>query len=299
MMMPTPETAARNDVVFLLDVDNTLLDNDRFAADLTARLKKDFGAAARDRYWAIYAELSAELGYADYLGALQRCRSGLEDHPGLLEMSAFLLKYPFEQRLFPRALDAIAHLGTMGAPAVLSDGDVVFQPWKIQRSGIWAAVEGRVLIYPHKERRLEAVQRRFPASHYVMIGDKPRLLAAMKRSLGEMLTTVFVRQGHYAAESAGNAIAPPPDRSLERSAASWIASSCLSGDDHEPRLHPAAVSPAFRSSPLVRDGHVRARATSDAGAASPHRRQQAGHLRGVQASPRDRAAGGARRHPGR
>lgn len=204
------------DVAFLLDVDNTLLDNDRFAADLGARLDQAFGTAERDRYWRIYGELRDAFGYADYLASLQRFRVGLEDDPQLLQMSAFLLEYPFEERLYPHALEVIAHLRTMGAPAVLSDGDVVFQPRKIQRSGIWAAVEGRVLIYPHKERRLEGVQRRCPASHYVMVGDKPRLLAAMKRSLGEKLTTVFVRQGHYAAESAGGATLPPPDLSPER-----------------------------------------------------------------------------------
>jgi FMN phosphatase YigB (HAD superfamily) len=203
------------DVVFLLDVDNTLLDNDRFAADLGARLEQAFGAAERDRYWAIYAELRDQLGYADYLATLQRFRVGLEDHPQLLQMSAFVLEYPFEERLYPHALDVIAHLRTMGAPAVLSDGDVVLQPRKIQRSGIWAAVEGRVLIYPHKERMLEGVQRRCPASHYVAAGDKPRLLAAMKRAFGERLTTMFVRQGHYAAESAGSTLDPPPDLALE------------------------------------------------------------------------------------
>jgi FMN phosphatase YigB (HAD superfamily) len=203
-------------VAFLLDVDNTLLDNDRFTADLGARLEQAFGTAERERYWRIYAALRDAFGYADYLATLQRFRVGLEDDPQLLRMSAFLLEYPFEERLYPHALDVIAHLRTMGAPAVLSDGDVVFQPRKIHRSGIWAAVEGRVLIYPHKERRLEAVQRRCPASHYVMVGDKPRVLAAMKRSLGEKLTTVFVRQGHHAAESAGGATLPPPDLSLER-----------------------------------------------------------------------------------
>jgi FMN phosphatase YigB (HAD superfamily) len=203
------------DVVFLLDVDNTLLDNDRFATDLGERLQQSFGATERNRYWAIYRELYQELGYADSLATLQRFRVGLEDDPDLLQLSAFLLEYPFAARLYPHALDVIAHLRTMGAPAVLSDGDVVFQPRKIQRSGIWNAVEGRVLIYPHKERRLEAVQRRCPASHYVMVGDKPRLLAAMKGALGTKLTTVFVRQGHYAAEPADRAIDPLPDLSFE------------------------------------------------------------------------------------
>lgn len=201
-------------VVFLFDVDNTLLDNDRFAADLSARLARDFGADGHDRYWALYAKLRDELGYADYLATLQAFRAGRDNDPHLLGMSSFLLEYPFAQRLYPRALEALAHLGTLGLPVVLTDGEVVFQPRKIQRSGIWDAVAGRVLITLHKERRLELVQRRFPAGHYVMIEDKPQLLAAMKQVLGAKLTTVFVCQGHYAAESEGMAINPAPDMTI-------------------------------------------------------------------------------------
>ncbi|MDQ3187913.1 MAG: HAD family hydrolase [Pseudomonadota bacterium] len=207
---------AAHDVAFLLDVDNTLLDNDRFGADLGAHLEKLFGALERKRYWDIHDTLRAEVDYADYLGALQRFRFGLQDDPELLQLSSFLLEYPFADRLFPRALDAIAHLAAMGAPVVLSDGDVVFQPRKIQRAGIWAAVEGRVLITVHKERALQSVQRRFPASHYVMVDDKPQLLAAGKRVLGAKLTTVFVRQGHYAIESKDEDIDPQPDITIER-----------------------------------------------------------------------------------
>ena len=151
--------------VFLLDVDNTLLDNDRFAADLGARLEQGFGAAERDRYWAIYDALRDERGYADYPGALQEFRSGFDESPDLLQMSAFMLDYPFANRLYPRTLDAIKYLRTLGLPVVLSDGDVVFQPRKVQRSGIWDAVQGRVLIYVHKERMLDDMQRRFLASH--------------------------------------------------------------------------------------------------------------------------------------
>jgi FMN phosphatase YigB (HAD superfamily) len=207
---------ATGEVVFLLDVDNTLLDNDRFAADLGARLEQGFGAAGRDRYWALYAKQRDQLGYADYLGALEAFRAGLDDEPDLLQMSAFLLEYPFAQRLYPHALEAIAHLGTLGLTVVLSDGDVVFQPRKVQRSGIWDAVAGRVLIPLHKQRALEAMQRRYPAAHYVMIDDKPQLLAAMKQVLGARLTTVFVRQGHYALESADMTIDPAPDLGVER-----------------------------------------------------------------------------------
>ena len=215
-MTTLPFITVKPGVVFLLDADNTLLDNDRFAADLRARLEQTFGAAECGRYWMLYADLRKQLGYADYLATLQTFRIGLDDDPDLLRMSAFLLDYPFAERLYPRALEAIAHLHAIGLPVVLSDGDVVFQPRKIQRSGIWDTVEGRVLIYLHKERMLPAMQQRFPASHYVMVDDKPQLLAAMKQALGDRLTTVFVRQGHYAAEATNTTIDPPPDRTIKR-----------------------------------------------------------------------------------
>jgi FMN phosphatase YigB (HAD superfamily) len=201
--------------VFLLDVDNTLLDNDRFAADLGERLEQAFGPAERARYWAIFGRLREQLGLADYLGTLQAFRTGLDDHPELLAMSEFLLEYPFSARVFPRALEAVARLGELGRPVVLSDGDIVFQPRKIQRSGIWDAVDGRVMIYLHKERVLDHMQQRFPANHYVMVDDKPNLLAAMKSVLKSKLTTVFVRQGHYALDPAANSVAPAPDMTIE------------------------------------------------------------------------------------
>lgn len=204
------------EVVFLLDVDNTLLDNDRFAADLGARLETAFGVSERERYWTIFGRLREQLGLADYLGSLQIFRTGLDDHPDLLAMSEFLLEYPFTARLFPQALEAVAHLRRLGRPVVLSDGDIVFQPRKIQRSGIWDAVEGRVMIYLHKERVLDHVQQRYPADHYVMVDDKPNLLAAMKSVLGSKLTTVFVRQGHYAHAAEPKPVDPPPDMAIER-----------------------------------------------------------------------------------
>jgi FMN phosphatase YigB (HAD superfamily) len=204
------------DVTFLLDVDNTLLDNDRFAADLGDHIDQAFGASERERYWAIFNRLREERGLADYLGSLQEFRAGLDDHPDLLEMSEFLLEYPFAARLFPRALEAVAHLATLGRPVVLSDGDIVFQPRKIQRSGISDAVDGRVMIYLHKERVLDHVQRRYPANHFVMVDDKTSLLAAMKSTLGTRLTTVFVRQGHYALAAGSNSVEPGPDMTIER-----------------------------------------------------------------------------------
>jgi FMN phosphatase YigB (HAD superfamily) len=203
-------------MIFLLDVDNTLLDNDRFAADLGDRLEQAFGASERERYWAIFGRLREQLGVADYLASLQAFRAGLDDHPDLLAMSEFLLEYPFAARLFPRALEAVAHLNTLGRPVVLSDGDIVFQPRKIQRSGIWDAVGGRVMIYLHKERELDHMQQRYPATHYVMVDDKPNLLAAMKSTLKGKLTTVFVRQGHYALAAESKSVEPAPDMVVER-----------------------------------------------------------------------------------
>jgi FMN phosphatase YigB (HAD superfamily) len=207
---------AADDVVFLLDVDNTLLDNDRVQDDLRNHLEHEFGAVNRDRYWAIFEALRTELGYADYLGALQRYRLGAMNDPRLLLMSSFLVDYPFADRLYPGALDAIAHLRTRGLAVILSDGDAVFQPRKIQRSGLWKAVEGRVLIYIHKERMLDDVEQRYPARHYVMVDDKLRILAAMKNSWGARLTTVFPRQGHYALDPHNLSSYPPADLAIER-----------------------------------------------------------------------------------
>lgn len=203
------------EVVFLIDVDNTLLDNDRFIADLTERLDHVFGEGERQRYWRIYDNLRQQLGYADYLGALQEFRLDSDDEPGLLQMSGFVLDYPFGQRFYPLARAVIEHLGKMGTTVILSDGDIVFQPRKIQRSGLWELVDGRVLVYLHKERMLDAMQHRFPARRYVMIDDKPQLLAAAKRVLSHLLFTVFVRQGHYALEPAASAVAPAPDVTVE------------------------------------------------------------------------------------
>jgi len=213
-MLSEPVTGG--DTVFLLDVDNTLLDNDRFGADLGDRLEQAFGAAERARYWQIFSNRREQLGFADYLGSLQVFRTGLDDRPQLLLLGEYMLEYLFAERVYPQALAAIAHLATFGRPVVLSDGDVVFQPRKIKRAGIFDAVGGRVLIYLHKEQVLDHVQQRYPAAHYVMVDDKPNLLAAMKAVLGAKLTTVFVRQGHYALAAQPNTQFPAPDRVIER-----------------------------------------------------------------------------------
>jgi FMN phosphatase YigB (HAD superfamily) len=205
-----------NEVVFLFDVDNTLLNNDAVQDDLRNHLEHEFGTESRDRYWAIFEELRAELGYADYLGALQRYR--LEDlcDPRLLMMSSFLVDYPFASRLYPGSLDALEHVRSWGATVVLSDGDVVFQPRKVQRSGLWEAVEGRVLIYVHKEQMLEDVERRYPARHYILVDDKLRILTSMKKVWKERVTTIWPRQGHYALDPRVIATYPPADLAIER-----------------------------------------------------------------------------------
>ena len=205
-----------DEIVFLFDVDNTLLDNDRVQEDLRNHLEGEFGAESRDRYWAILEELRDELGYTDYLGALQRYRLENLYDPRLLSMSSFLVDYPFADRLYPGAFEALAYVRPWGRTVILSDGDVVFQPRKVQRSGLWEAVEGRVLIYIHKEQMLADVERHYPARHYVMMDDKLRILTAMKEIWGNRLTTVFLRQGQYALDYKNIAIYPPADLTLER-----------------------------------------------------------------------------------
>ena len=210
------DTDTLHPVVFLLDVDNTLLDNDTVTEDLRRHLVQAFGVERQKRYWALFEDLRRELGYADYLGALQRYRVEHPRDSRLLETSLFLLHYPFADRIYPRALDVIRHLGRHGPVVILSDGDVVFQPRKVERSGLWSAVSGDVLIYIHKEQMLDDVERRYPAKRYVMVDDKIRILAAMKEIWRERLTTVFVRQGHYAHDPELLAKYPPADMSVER-----------------------------------------------------------------------------------
>ena len=202
-------------VVFLFDVDNTLLDNDRVSLDLRRYLLKEVGAARAEQYFEIFETLRTELGYSDYLGALQQYRLVHPRDPHLLAVSSFLINYPFANRLFPGSLDAVEHAATFGQTVILSDGDVVFQPRKVERSGLFDAVEKQVLIYIHKEHELDDVERRYPADHYVLVDDKIRILTAVKKIWGERLTTVFPRQGHYAL-APEVASFPPPDITLAR-----------------------------------------------------------------------------------
>ena len=201
-------------IVFLFDVDNTLIDNDRVQADLSEHLEQSYGAATRDRYWEIFEQLRSELGYADYLGALERYRMEDLHRPELLRMSNWLVDYPFADRLYPRALDAVRHVQQWGTVVILSDGDAVFQPRKVERSGLWHLFENRVLIYIHKEQELDDVGRLYPADHYVLIDDKLRILSAVKKFWGDDVTTVFPKQGHYALDSKVLAEYPPADIEL-------------------------------------------------------------------------------------
>jgi len=203
-------------VVFLFDVDNTVLDNDRVTADLRQHLEREVGAEREQLYWTIFEQLRAELGYADYLGALQRYRVKYPRDPHVLTVSRFLVNYPFANRLLPHALDVVDHVKQWGRAVILSDGDVVFQPRKIERSGLFAAVDGNVLIYIHKEQELDDVERRYPADHYVLVDDKLRILTAVKKGWGTRVTTVFPRQGHYARDPHAVTSYPAPNLAIEQ-----------------------------------------------------------------------------------
>jgi FMN phosphatase YigB (HAD superfamily) len=205
-----------NPVVFLVDVDNTLIDNDRIAADLKRHLEREIGHERQERYWAIFEELRSELGYADYLGALQRYRVEHPRDPHVLTVSSFMVNYPFANRLYPNSLDVLERFRAWGPTVILSDGDAVFQPRKVERSGIQDAVDGNVLIYIHKERELDDVEQRYPAQHYVLVDDKLRILTAVKRVWDGRVTTVFPRQGHYAQDPQAVATTPPADLTVAR-----------------------------------------------------------------------------------
>jgi len=208
--------ANNNGLVFLFDVDNTLLDNDRVTEDLRRHLTQQVGPERQQRYWDFFEQLRSELGYADYLGALQRFRLEYPRDMAVLTVSQFLINYPFATRLYPDSLDVVEHVKQWGQAVVLSDGDVVFQPLKVERSGLWETFEGNVLIYIHKEQELDDVESRFPAQHYVLIDDKLRILSAVKKVWGAKVTTVFPRQGHYAKDPQALASYPAADLSVER-----------------------------------------------------------------------------------
>ena len=203
------------ETVFLFDVDNTLLDNDRIQADLGKHLAENYGADVRDRFWVIFEQLRSELGYADYLGALERYRLEAMHHPKVLRIANWLVDYPFHERLYPNAVSAVKAAQRLGITAILSDGDAVFQPRKVERSGLWALFGDNVLIYVHKELELADVETHFPAKHYVLIDDKLHILDVIKRIWADRVTTVFPRQGHYAADAKILSEFPPADITID------------------------------------------------------------------------------------
>ena len=211
--MNVPET--KDDPVFLFDVDNTLLDNDSVTADLRDFMEREVGAARNAEYWKIFEELRSELGYADYLGSLQRYRHRFPYDSHVLAVSTYLINYDFRRRLFPGAIDAVEYCKTLGRVVILTDGDVVFQPRKIHSSGLFDAFGGNILIYIHKERELAAVERRYPAKRYYLIDDKLRLLTAIRNIWGDRVTTVFPRQGHYAFDEKEIAKYPAADITID------------------------------------------------------------------------------------
>jgi hypothetical protein len=202
--------------VYLFDVDNTLLDNDRVTRDLKTFLDREVGTERAECYWRIFEELRSELGYADYLGALQRYRGEYPYESHLLAVSTYLINYPFANRLFPNSLDVIEACRQKGTVVILTDGDVVFQPRKIERSGLFEATGGNILIYIHKEHELADVERRYPAARYVLVDDKLRILTAIKQAWGDRVTTVFPRQGHYAVDEVETSKYPPADITVDR-----------------------------------------------------------------------------------
>jgi len=207
--------ATMHDLVFLFDVDNTLLDNDRIQGDLSAHLAASYGQQARDRYWALFEEVRGRVGYADYLGALQLYRLEALHNPKVLNIANWLADYPFAERLYPDALNVVRRIATWGRIVILSDGDAAFQPRKVSRSGLWNAFDGHVLIYVHKEEVLDEVEHHYPARRYVMVDDKLRILDAMKQQWGGRLTTVFPRQGHYAHDPVELRRHPPADIAID------------------------------------------------------------------------------------
>jgi FMN phosphatase YigB (HAD superfamily) len=215
-MTTANNASAASRVVFLFDVDNTLLDNDRVTADLRRHLEREVGPQRAQQYWTFFEQLRSELGYADYLGALQRYRHEFPHDPRLLTVSHFLINYPFANRLFPDSLDVLEFVKQWGPAVILSDGDVVFQPRKVDRAGLFEAVDGRVLIYVHKEMELDDVAQRYPAEHYVLVDDKLRILSAVKKIWGARVSTIFVRQGHYAHDPKIMTAYPAADVSLGR-----------------------------------------------------------------------------------
>jgi FMN phosphatase YigB (HAD superfamily) len=200
-------------LVFLLDVDNTLVDNDRVKKDIERAIASLVAVDRAARFWALYEEVRDEKGVVNFPETLRRFRRAFPNEPHAEDVDRSVLSIPFERYLYPRVFDVIARLWTLGDVTILSDGDRVYQPAKIALAGLLLATRGNVLVYEHKEDHLAEVQRRFPSLHYAHVDDKAGLLARTKVGFGSRATTIHVRQGHYASEHESG---PPPDVTVER-----------------------------------------------------------------------------------
>ncbi len=200
--------------VFLLDVDNTLLDNDQVRTQLEAAVTDAVGPARATRLWEIYEAVREELDFVNFPETLERFSRECDEVACLGRLSSILYGFPFAECLYPGALQAIHHVKSLGLPVILSDGDQLFQRYKIRAAGLETAVDGRVLVYVHKEQSTDDIRKRYPATHYVMVDDKPRIHTAMKAVLGDQVTTVMVCQGKYAADPAQHDY-PDPDVTLD------------------------------------------------------------------------------------
>jgi FMN phosphatase YigB (HAD superfamily) len=203
-------------VIFLFDVDNTLLDNDRMKRDLGDYVNRTFGPGAENELWTLYEEERVKHGYADFLGTLERFRLAHLQDTRVLKLANWVMDYPYIERLYPDALGVVRHVRQWGLPVILTDGDGVFQPHKLERAGLLGAFGGHVLNYVHKEQELDSVKRAYPAKHYVLIDDKLSLLNLVKKAWGDRVTTVFPRQGHYANDAKILARSQPADIEIER-----------------------------------------------------------------------------------
>ncbi len=187
-------------LVFLLDVDNTLLDNDALKAEIGSRIQMLVGVELARRFWVVYEQVRQQAEFVDYPATLDRFINQYGDASQPVQLRQIFESLPFASFLFPDVIETLRHLRSLGTVAILSDGDQVFQPLKIRKSGLEEAVGGNVLIYVHKERELQRVFAQYPADHYVMVDDKPRILSALEEECPSRFTTVFVLQGHYARE---------------------------------------------------------------------------------------------------
>lgn len=190
-------------IVFLVDVDNTLLDNDRVKANLDDHLRAVVGSRLAQCFWDIYEQVRKEKGVVDIPAALISFREQTPatemDEYTYQHIHSMFEHYPFDKALYPGALETIGHLKTLGTVVIVSDGDLHFQAEKIFNSSLANAVDGRVLLYTHKQDHLSEIMEHYPADHYVILDDKPDILADTKKILGPKVTTVLVKQGKYAA----------------------------------------------------------------------------------------------------